>query len=170
MTESESPTPLKQQLAVLALIVVLGLIAYVATRGNPYETPQLTFRTCMDAIARRDADAAWDCVDGTDRTKCGFIARRSGRVGAGDDPLQALFDQGVERYPDLGEAVLESVTPTQDPDRVEVDVLPTWYELRIPVWTVREQKRHDRNSESETKGATGDNRHRGCSFAVAPPW
>ena len=147
MTESESPTPLKQQLAVLALIVVLGLIAYVATRGNPYETPQLTFRTCMDAIARRDADAAWDCVDGTDRTKCGFIARRSGRVGAGDDPLQALFDQGVERYPDLGEAVLESVTPTQDPDRVEVRISWGRWQVELPMVRQDDAWRFDKVSE-----------------------
>ena len=164
MTESESTTPLKHQLAVLGLIVVLGLVAYVLTRGNPYETP-----SSPSARAWTRSRAATPTRPGTastapDRTKCGFIARRSGRVGAGDDPLQALFDQGVERYPDLGEAVLESVTPTHDPDRVEVRISWGRWQVELPMVRQDDAWRFDKVSEV----ALGGVRPRPRAAAPAP--
>jgi hypothetical protein len=146
-------SPLKHQLLVLGVIGLLGGVIYLATRDNPYATPETTFRTCMDAIARRDADAAWDCVDPTDRTKVGFIARRSGRVGQGEDPLESVFDEGVERYPDLADAVLERVEPVRgDADRVRVTISWGRWQIDLEMFRSGDEWRFDTVSEVVTGG------------------
>lgn len=118
----EPKTPLKQQAALLALVLVLGAGGYwLLGRKNPYATPETTFATAMDAVARNDADDAWDCVEPGDRRKVAFIGKRMLSLGADADPLEELFRQGLERYPDFREAALERVqmNPT-DPKRAKV--------------------------------------------------